>query len=99
MVVYNVTVSVDPSVHEDWVDWMKRVHIPGVMATGCFLEHRFLRVLTGGAGELTYSIQYVCSSMREYETYRDRYASALQAEHTERYADKFVAFRTLLETA
>jgi len=98
MVVYNVTVSVDASVHDDWVGWMKAVHIPDVMATGCFLENRFLKVLSGKPDELTYSIQYLCSSMAEYEAYRDRFATALQAAHTGRYPGKFVAFRTLLET-
>jgi hypothetical protein len=35
--------------------------------------------------------------MEHYERYRAEFAPALQAEHTARYRDQFVAFRTLLE--
>lgn len=100
MILYNVTVSVDPEVHEDWLHWMKTKHIPDVLATGLFTENRLLRVLNTEAGEgHTYSVQYVARSMEDYERYRDTFAPALQAEHTARYRDRFVAFRTLLEWA
>jgi len=41
MIIYSVTVNIDDSVHDEWVTWMKEVHIPDVMATGYFLENRF----------------------------------------------------------
>lgn len=98
MILYNVTVSVDPEVHEDWLHWMKTKHIPDVLATGLFIENRFLRILSTEEGEAhTYSLQYVARSMEDYERYRQQFAPALQAEHTARYRDRFVAFRTLLE--
>ncbi|HKR05083.1 MAG TPA: DUF4286 family protein [Bacteroidia bacterium] len=98
MIIYNVTVNIDNSVHDEWLDWMQRVHIPEVMLTGMFTENRIYKVLTDDDAEgTTYSIQYVCNSMKEYEQYRDIFAPALQAQHSNRYKDKFVAFRTLLE--
>jgi len=27
MILYNVTVSLDPSIHADWLEWMRNVHI------------------------------------------------------------------------
>jgi hypothetical protein len=100
MVLYNVTVSVDPGIHDEWLDWMRQVHIPEVMATGCFLESRFWKVITpGDADEITYSIQYLCAGMGDYERYRDRHAAGLQAAHSGKYAGRFAAFRTILETA
>ncbi|MEO5572783.1 MAG: DUF4286 family protein [Bacteroidia bacterium] len=98
MIIYNVTVNIDNSVHDDWLEWMQRVHIQEVMLSGLFIENRIYKVLSDdGAGGTTYSIQYVCNSMKEYEQYRDIFAPALQALHSNRYKDKFVAFRTLLE--
>jgi hypothetical protein len=44
MFIYNVTVSVDASVHEDWVRWMKDVHMPDVMKSGCFVDCQLLKV-------------------------------------------------------
>jgi len=99
MILYNVTVNIDPEVHEDWLDWMKKTHIPDVLNTGMFIDNRFLRVLNTEEGEgFTYSIQYLLESMEHYETYKALFAPALQASHNERYQNRFVAFRTLLET-
>jgi hypothetical protein len=44
MILYNVTVSIDPAIHEEWLEWMKVKHIPDVMNTGCFIEARISRV-------------------------------------------------------
>lgn len=100
MILYNVTVNIAPEVHREWLEWMKNKHIPDVLSTGLFIENRFFRVLTTEEDEgFTYSVQYFLESMEKYETYREVFAPALQAEHTEKYRDQFVAFRTLLETA
>lgn len=97
MIIYNVTVNVDADVAEEWLHWMKTVHIPDVMATGMFLDNRICRVLAEEEGGFTYAIQYTAADMATYERYKDRHAPRLQAETQRRYAGKFVAFRTLLE--
>lgn len=95
MIIYNVTVSLDPSIHQDWLQWMKEVHIPEVMQTGFFLDHKLCRVLV--EDEITYAIQYTCESQEVLEHYQKKSASVLQKKHSERYNGKFGAFRTLLE--
>jgi len=97
MIIYNVTIKVDHEVASDWFKWMKEKHIPDVMNTGYFLEHRILKVMVDEEDGLTYSVQYKCASMNDLEGYQKEHAASLQAEHTARYANKFVAFRTLLE--
>lgn len=100
MILYNVTVNIDPDIHEEWLSWMKQVHIPEVMSCGLFTESRIMRVLSTEAGEgFTYSIQYHLESMDEFHEYELLHAEALRKKHRERYKDKFVAFRTLLESA
>jgi hypothetical protein len=96
MIIYNVTVNIDAEVHDDWLHWMKEQHVPEVMATGLFLDHRMARVLTDDEG-FTYAIQYTCADMSTYQRYRDEHALRLQAKSRERYGDRFAAFRTLLE--
>lgn len=96
MIIYNVTVSIDEDVHQEWVDWMKSIHIPEVLATGMFLESRFTKVVGEEEGGKTYSIQYLCKDMDTYERYQKDFASGLQKAHNERYQGKFAAFRTIL---
>ncbi len=98
MILYNVTVNIDYAVHEEWLEWMKREHIPEVMATGLFTEPRMLRLMGDTEpGGITYSIQYLCKSMEDLQRYQSEHAPGLQAKHTQRYKDKFTAFRTVLE--
>lgn len=101
MIVYSVTVNVDEEIHQDWLAWMKNKHIPDVIATGIFTEYRMLRVISRNDGEegTSYNIQYSCPSMADLHQYQAKHAPALQKEHSDRYENKFVAFRTLLEEA
>jgi hypothetical protein len=97
MILYNVTVNIDHEVEKDWLQWMKDVHIPEVMATGLFVENRMYKVLSEDDGGTTYAIQYACATMAHYERYREEHAQRLQAETQKYYGGRFVAFRTLLE--
>lgn len=96
MILYNVTVKVEPSIEEEWLNWMKTKHVPDVMNTGMFVDYKICRIL-GEEADNTFSFQYFAQSMTHLQQYQQEFAPALQQEHTERYKDKFVAFRTLLE--
>lgn len=98
MIIYNVTIIIDQSVHDEWLNWMKEVHIPEVMKTGKFLNNKICRLIDAEEeGGLTYAIQYTAESLMKYEEYVKNHADELQKEHTEKYAGKFGAFRTLLK--
>ena len=97
MIIYNVTINIDLEVEQEWLRWMKDVHIPEVMSTGLFVSSRIYKVLAEDDGGTTYAIQYTCASMEAYERYRDEHAPRLQAETQRNYGGRFVAFRTLLE--
>ena len=96
MIIYNVTVNIDESVHDEWYDYMTTTHIKDVMDTGLFEEARFSRILAEEEGGKSYSIQYLCTSMEVLEKYQEKYAYGLQADHSKKFEGKFVAFRTLL---
>ncbi len=96
MILYNVTVSIDPAIAEDWVNWMRTNHIPDVMATGCFVESRISRVHGEEEGGETYAITYLSPSQEKMDQYQQQHAPLLQKDHSERYAGKFAAFRTIL---
>ena len=39
MIIYNITVSIiDQNIHQNWLKWMKEIHIPEVMDTGFFFR-------------------------------------------------------------
>ncbi|HEX8516752.1 MAG TPA: DUF4286 family protein [Bacteroidia bacterium] len=97
MIIYNVTVNVENDIREEWLKWMKEIHIPDVMATGYFTENRICKVLVDEEQGTTYSVQYMAASMEKLKEYQRLESPRLQKEHNDKYASKCVAFRTLLE--
>ncbi|WP_421941412.1 DUF4286 family protein [Pedobacter sp.] len=97
MLLYNVTLILEDSVAEEWLQWMQEVHIPQVMGTGMFVSHRLLKVVDSPNEGVTYCAQYVVDNLSLYNEYQDKYAPELQAELNERYKNRFVAYRTLME--
>lgn len=95
-IIYNVTVSLDPSIEQDWIAWMQAVHIPDVMATNCFLECRISKMNDEENGACTYAMTYVAYSEDLLEEYQQHHAARLQIDHKLRYDGKFAAFRTTL---
>ena len=97
MIIYNVTVNVDDTVHEQWVEWIKE-HIPRVLATGKFKEAKLTKVLIEEEmGGQTYSIQYRAHSREALNNYYKDDADRLRAEGLAKFAGKSLAFRTELE--
>ncbi len=98
MIIYNVTVNVDESIHEDWYAWMTEKHIPQVMETGKFVKAKLVKVLiVEEMGGTTYSVQYFTESKEKLEEYYKEHAPQLREEGARLFGDKMLAFRTELE--
>jgi DNA-directed RNA polymerase beta' subunit len=96
MFIYNVTITLEDSIHNEWLKWMKEVHIPDVMRTELFIDNKICKLITEEL-ETTYAIQYTFREMEDLNKYQKEFAAKLQQEHKEKFKDKFAAFRTILE--
>jgi uncharacterized protein DUF4286 len=97
MFIYSVTVTIEPAIEREWLDWMRRTHVPDVLRTGCFTGATIYKMFEATSDEQTYVIQYQCSAMAEYHRYRDHFATAVQKEHSDRFSGRFRASRQILE--
>lgn len=97
MLLYNVTIIIEEASAAEWLKWMQETHIPAVMATGKFVSNRLLKVLDSPNEGVTYCSQYIAESQAAYNDYQTTYAPALQADLQQRFANKFVAYRSLME--
>ncbi len=99
MIIYNVTCNVEPGMAEEWLQWMLQTHIPEVMATGCFQSNKVMKLLTQADDDegINYAIQYTATSLEEYERYQRDFGPALRQKTLERYGDRVMAFRSILE--
>ncbi len=98
MILYNVTITIEPEIHDAWLDWMRNQHLHAVMATGMFLERRLSRLLLpDNPDQITYSAQYLCADMEKLERYRRDFAPALQQDGINRFGNRMLIFRTIME--
>jgi hypothetical protein len=98
MILYNITMKVDPAIEEEWIKWQKEEHIPEIMSTGLFIEHKFLRLLDQDDTEgKTFAVQYLAKNMNDYQEYIDKHASELREKALKRWGEGFISFRTLME--
>ena len=98
MIIYNVTINIDDTVHDKWVSWMTEKHIPEVLATGKFVKANMVKVMiVEEMGGTTYSIQYYAENKEMLEKYYQEDAPKLREEGLKLFGDKMLAFRTELE--
>ncbi len=98
MILYNVTVGIDTGIEDEWLEWMRSDHIPRVMATGFFSFHKIFRLLSHEEeGTISYSIQYFSDSIEKVDRYLKEFAPGLAEAHRQKFLNRHVAFRTLLE--
>ena len=101
MYIYNVTINISDDVHQEWLKWMKEIHMPDVMRSECFIDNQLLKVLYVEDEGHTYSIQYRFLEMSDIERYQKEHAPWLQAETGKKFkdelfkkvADNYLAFR------
>ena len=98
MIIYNVTINIHESVHDQWMQWMQEKHINDVLATGKFSFARMVKVLIEEEmGGTTYSLQYTTDTKETLQRYYDEDAPRLREEGLRLFGDKMLAFRTELE--
>jgi Domain of unknown function (DUF4286) len=98
MILYNVTIKVHTSIQQDWLVWLKEIHIPEIIATECFTHFKILQLLEIDNSEgPTYAVQYFAESKSLYNRYTEKHAEKLRAKSYEKWGDKFIAFRTVMQ--
>lgn len=98
MIIYNVTIKVHESIHQQWITWLKNDHIPEVIGTGCFSNASVLRLLEVDDSEgPTYAVQYFAESKALYNRYIENFAGQMREKSFALWGDKFIAFRSVMQ--
>ena len=97
MIIYNVTINVNESIHSAWLKWMQNKHINDVLSTGLFTNAKMVKVYLGRNGwwqPMPFNILPILEAKLEdyYKNHAQDYAKRLTT-----FADKMLAFRTELE--
>lgn len=97
MIIYRVQVSVVAELAHRWEQYMRGEHIADVLATGCFVSARFMRMAEGAEGEVVFETEYAASHRADLDTYVAHHAERLRGHHNERFADGVRASRSVFQ--
>ena len=98
MYTVNITTKVDNGFEEDWLEWQKNVHIPGLMDTACFESYRLYQLLeqddTDGK---IFVLQLVANTKENYGIFSNRYEHKFKNDSFLKWGEKCLEFRSLLQ--
>jgi hypothetical protein len=98
MLLYNETIGIDKEIEMEWLAWIKEIYIPDMMATGVFVDFKLYKVLTHeDEGSVSYCVQYFTPTIEQFQHYLASFAPVLAERHHQKFKDRHMAFRTLLE--
>lgn len=96
-IIYNVTTKVLDVISRDWLVWMKEVHIPDILATGCFNNAVILQLTEVDDSEgPTYAVQYAAPSKAMYNRYVSSFAEGMRQKAEAEWGNQIISFRTVL---
>lgn len=98
MIIYNVTIKVDHSINDAWMQWLQEEHIPEIIRTGCFTHAAVLRLIDIDESEgVTYAVQYHAPDKESYNRYINVHADDMRKKATDKWGSRFIAFRTVMQ--
>ena len=92
MIIYSIEIQIEEDISEEWLIWMQNKHIADMMSTKLFTNFYFLKNMKK---DNNYIIQYELENNENLVRYEREFAKKLQAEHMEKYQNKFQAKRSV----
>ena len=80
MVIYEITVVVEPELAAAYEEFMRATHIPDVLDTGCFLSATMSRA------ENRYRISYFAADQATLDRYLNEHAPRLRSDFTAHFS-------------
>ena len=98
MIVYNITVKVDPAIEKEWLQWQQQEHIPAILATHQFTHWKMFRLLEQDDAEgMTFVIQFYATTIEHYHRYVAQHETILQQQAFNKWGQRFVSFNTVMQ--
>tara|TARA_B100001758_G_C18330180_1_gene568348 strand:+ start:682 stop:993 length:312 start_codon:yes stop_codon:yes gene_type:complete len=97
MVIYKVIIHIQKNIEKEWISWMKKEHIPEIMALNIFKNSKLFKILNvRNLNFKSYCIEYHCESIDDYNNYQKNHAKKIQKKHSKKYEGLFTAERLIL---
>lgn len=96
--IYNITTNVAKDIQADWLQWLKEIHSSKIIETGCFHSVTIAQLKEVDDSEgATYVAQYFTDEKNKLENFIMLHLKALNDEAFDRWGNKFISFRSIME--
>ena len=95
MVIYEVNLSVNNSIYNDYIKWLKD-HISKMLAFKGFCKHHLYEVPSDELYQKKICVHYYVDSLKDLEYYFNNYAKEMKLDGLKIFGDNFSASRRIL---
>ena len=88
MILYNITIIIEESIQDRWLEWMNTEYIPGINATNLFASNRMLKVLDSPNEGVTYCLQFIADDFGKYKDYQENFAPQFENKQHQKFENK-----------
>jgi hypothetical protein len=97
-IIYNITLKVERSIEQPWLQWLVNDYAPAIIATNCFTKFTTLKLLElDDADDSTYAVQFLCESFENYERYLKNFANDFLKRSFDKWGQKTISFSTVMQ--
>jgi quinol monooxygenase YgiN len=100
MVVYEVNLRIDPSIEQEFHEWLD-AHIPEMLEFEGFLSAEWFGVDPDESdpeqvGRISWTVQYRLDHRASLHKYLEEHAARMREDGLNRFGDKFAAYRRIM---
>jgi hypothetical protein len=97
MILLNITILSDESIHEELKSWILKDFIPSVAKDEMFISQSLLKVLNSPNEGITYALQFIAENQDVINQFRQNKLLAFQHKTQQEYVNKVYLVESVME--
>ena len=97
-IVFNITVKVEKSIAQLWLQWITVEIAPAIIGTNCFTKFTVLNLLElEDAESSTYALQFFSDRLEDYQRYMQNFSNDFTEKSFLKWGERTVSFSTVMQ--
>ena len=97
MFIYNITVLIEETLEQEWLNYVQTEFIPVILETGFFQSCQLLQVTDSPNEGLTYCVQFRTNEISSLQSYQSLYAPQIESAHQLAFPNQLVTFSSTMK--
>lgn len=97
MTIYNITVLIEESIEQKWLNYVQTEMIPNILDTGFFESGKLLQVADSPNEGLTFCLQFTTNTISSLQSYQSLCAQQIDGAHQAAFPNQLVTFSSTMK--